>query len=91
MPSHSFNGPSERSTLHNLGKLDQIDASNSLELESAAAMDVDISRLLWVRCGAQITSDPKRTLQQTFSLPEKYLAAPPARGLAWRWVRITPA
>jgi len=52
-----------------------IDVSNSLNPESAAAVGMDLSRLLWVRCGV-----PARNHQQTstngFALPEKYLVPP---------------
>jgi hypothetical protein len=54
--------------------------SDTLDPESAAAVGVDLSRLLWVRCGVQAVSKP--VAQQTFSLPEKYLIAPtPKKGL----------
>jgi len=55
-----------------------IDVSNSLHPESAAAVGMDLSRLLWVRCGV-----PARTQQQTstsgFALPGKYLVPPPIK------------
>jgi recombination protein RecA len=52
-----------------------IDVSNALSPESAAAIGMDLSRLLWVRCGV---TNPISTTQssQNFSLPEKYLIAP---------------
>jgi hypothetical protein len=50
-----------------------IDVSDSFDSESAAATGVDMSRLLWVRCGAQTQPRVQSTVQQTFSLPEKYL------------------
>jgi hypothetical protein len=56
-----------------------IDVSDTLDPESAAAMGVDLSRLLWVRCGVQTTSQARRSAQQTFSLPHKYMVAPPAK------------
>jgi len=59
-----------------------IDVSDALDPESAAAVGVDLSRLLWVRCGVQVISKSKPVEQQLFSLPEKYLIAPtPKKGL----------
>ena len=55
-----------------------VDVSNTLHPESAAASDVDLSRLLWVRCGVQVA--PWLQLSQTaFTLPEKYLIPPPIK------------
>jgi recombination protein RecA len=55
-----------------------IDASDSLHPESAAAAGIDLSRLLWVRCGVPNTKEtPSR--QHDFVLPEKYLIPPPAK------------
>jgi recombination protein RecA len=56
-----------------------IDVSDTLDPESAAAAGVDLSRLLWVRCGVRTASRRKPTAKLTFSLPEKYLVAPPAK------------
>lgn len=56
-----------------------IDVSDSLDPESVAAAGVDLSRLLWVRCGAQTASHTQRAAQRTFSLPEKYLIPPPVK------------
>jgi hypothetical protein len=56
-----------------------IDVSDALDPESAAAVGVDLSRLLWVRCGVQTASQPRPSTQRTFSLPEKYLVAPPTK------------
>jgi hypothetical protein len=53
-----------------------IDVSNALDPASAAAMGVDLKRLLWVRCGAAKPATPRA--QQHFSLPEKYLTPAPA-------------
>jgi recombination protein RecA len=53
-----------------------IDVSDGFDPESAAASGVDLARLLWVRCGVQPGVTPR---QRTFSLPEKYLIAPPAK------------
>jgi hypothetical protein len=54
-----------------------IDVSDALDPESAAAAGVDLSRLLWVRCGVQSSSHVRPPVQRTFSLPEKYLVPPP--------------
>jgi len=53
-----------------------VDVSNALHPESAAAAGVDLSRLLWVRCGvpASIRSLPLPT--NGFALPEKSLIPP---------------
>ena len=53
-----------------------IDVSNALDPASAAAMGVDLKRLLWVRCGAAKPATPRA--QQHFSLPKKYLTPAPA-------------
>jgi recombination protein RecA len=53
-----------------------IDVSDVFDPESAAAASVDLSRLLWVRCGVL----PTRPLaRRTFSLPEKYFVPPPVK------------
>jgi recombination protein RecA len=56
-----------------------IDVSNTFDPESAAGTGIDLSRLLWVRCGAQPTSQAMPPAEPTFTLPEKYLAAPPVK------------
>lgn len=57
-----------------------IDVSNSFDPLSAAATGVDLSRLLWVRCGA--THEPQVTRSADFVLPKRYFAPPtPKRGL----------
>lgn len=57
-----------------------IDAGDALDPESAAAAGIELSRLLWVRCGVTpLLQSPRNA---PFSLPEKYLAAPQTkRGL----------
>lgn len=55
-----------------------VDVSDVFDPESAAAAQVDLSRLLWVRCAvsaerAQPSADFK------FALPEKYLVAAPVK------------
>jgi recombination protein RecA len=56
-----------------------IDVSDSLDPESVAAASVDLSRLLWVRCGVPPATTDGPSAQRTFSLPEKYLIPPPAK------------
>lgn len=51
-----------------------IDVCDTLDPETAAAAGVDLSRLLWVRCGVKPASCIRPSAQPTFSLPEKYLA-----------------
>lgn len=53
-----------------------VDVSDGLDPESAAAAGVDLSRLLWIRCGVQkAAAQPARN---SFTLPEKCLVPPPA-------------
>jgi hypothetical protein len=56
-----------------------IDVANALHPESAAAAGVDLSRLLWVRCGVPVTSSRQQSSQNGFALPEKYLIPPPVK------------
>jgi recombination protein RecA len=57
-----------------------IDVTNSLHPESAAAVGIDLTRLLWVRCG--VHGAREQPTQNNFTLPEKYLIPPPVkRGL----------
>src|SRR3984885_3392960 len=59
-----------------------IDVSNSLNPESAAAVGLDLSRLLWVRCGVPPGAPLLSSFAKGFVLPEKYLVPPPIkRGL----------
>src|SRR5215469_16594781 len=51
-----------------------IDVSNSLDPVSASAAGVDLSRLLWVRCGGASRTAPQATGH--FALPQKYLVPP---------------
>jgi recombination protein RecA len=58
-----------------------IDVSDTLDPESATAAGVDLSRLLWVRCGVS-ANELKQPVQTRFALPDKYLVPPPIkRGL----------
>lgn len=52
-----------------------IDVADTLSPESAAAAGVNLSRVLWVRCGVT-KSDPKTPTTYRFSLPEKYIIPP---------------
>jgi recombination protein RecA len=49
-----------------------IDVSDVFDPESAAAAGVDLSRLLWIRCGV-LTDKAQRTAKEGFTLPGKYL------------------
>jgi len=55
-----------------------IDVSDSLDPESAAAAGVDLSRLLWVRCGVS-ANELKQPVQKRFAPPDKYLVPPPIK------------
>jgi recombination protein RecA len=54
-----------------------IDVSNAFDPLSAAAIGVDLARLLWVRCGVQQEMIPKAA--PNFALPEKYFASNPIK------------
>ena len=54
-----------------------IDAGDALHVESAAAAGVDLSRLLWVRCGA--AASPEETAGEKFSFSVPSLAQSPKR------------
>lgn len=56
-----------------------IDVSDSLDPESVAAAGLDLSRLLWVRCGVHPAPTVRTAVRRTVSLPEKYLIPPPAK------------
>lgn len=56
-----------------------VDVSNTLHPESAAAIGVDLSRLLWIRCGVPRTSSTSQSPHNSFSLPEKFLIPPPTK------------
>lgn len=57
-----------------------IDVSDALDPVSAAAAGIDLSRLLWVRCGVHPT--PAHPSIHRFTLPQQYLVPPTAkRGL----------
>jgi hypothetical protein len=54
-----------------------IDACDALHVESAAAAGIDLSRLLWVRCG--VVTEPKQVTDYQFALPDKYFVPPPVK------------
>jgi recombination protein RecA len=54
-----------------------IDVSNTFDPLSAAAIGVDLARLLWVRCGVQ--ANIIRPTNRNFTLSEKYLVPPTIR------------
>jgi recombination protein RecA len=56
-----------------------IDVSDEFDPESAAADGVDLSHLLWVRCGVDTVSQTDSPSQPDFSLPEKYFVPPPIK------------
>jgi hypothetical protein len=56
-----------------------VDVSNALHPESAAATGVDLSRLLWVRCGIPPTTSTQAISTEGFALPKKYLIPPPIK------------
>jgi RecA/RadA recombinase len=57
-----------------------VDVSNVLDPESAASTGVDLSRLLWVRCGVVSPSMKMQSIAvDGFTLPEKYLIPPPVK------------
>jgi recombination protein RecA len=62
-----------------------VDASDTLHPESAAAIGVDLSRLLWVRCGSSPVAAPSpqstiHGLQMGEKRPKAKLEVPPAGG-----------
>ncbi len=54
-----------------------VDVSYAWHPESAAAAGVDLSRLLWVRCGVPALRNELPPCTENFALPEKYLVPPP--------------
>lgn len=55
-----------------------IDVLDTLDPESAASAGVDLSRLLWVRCGAS-ASKARSAAEYRFAIPEKYFVAAVAK------------
>ena len=56
-----------------------IDVSNCLHPGSAAAIGVDLSRLLWVRCGGEPQTSAHPLSPNGFALPKKYFIPPPVK------------
>jgi recombination protein RecA len=56
-----------------------VDVSNTLYPESAAAAGIDLSRLLWVRCGIPVSADVSQLPARDCALPGKCLIPPPAK------------
>jgi hypothetical protein len=54
-----------------------IDVTDSLHPESAAGAGIDLTRLLWVRCGVRSESNERPSAHRTFTLAEKYFVPPP--------------
>jgi recombination protein RecA len=54
-----------------------IDVTNALDPALAAAVGVDLDRLLWVRCGVMHRDAERKS--RSFALPEKYLIPAPAK------------
>jgi hypothetical protein len=55
-----------------------IDVSDVFDPESAAAAGVDLSRLLWVRCGV-LAANAQQAPKETFALSDQYLIPAPAK------------
>ena len=53
-----------------------VDVTSALHPESAAAAGVDLSRLLWVRCGVPPIGQPHPAPASSFTIPKAYLAPP---------------
>lgn len=53
-----------------------IDVSDEFDPESAAATGVELSNLLWVRCGVRPVSQTGCFSEPGFSLPDRYLVPP---------------
>ncbi len=56
-----------------------VDVSDTLHPESAAASGVNLPGLLWFRCGVSAAVQGELSSQHTFSLPKKFLIAPPIK------------
>lgn len=55
-----------------------VDVSDSLHPESAATIGVNLSRLLWARCGVADSENGQKS-EHDFSVPEKYFVPPPVK------------
>jgi len=56
-----------------------VDVSNTLDPESAAAIGVDLKRLLWVRCGVQNQLAVNPSFDKGFVLPKRCFIPPPVK------------
>lgn len=56
-----------------------IDVSDEFDPESAAGDGVELSHLLWVRCGVGTVSQADAPSRPEFTLPEKYFVPPPIK------------
>lgn len=54
-----------------------VDVADCLQPESAAATGVDLSRLLWVRCGVKFPAEKEPSAANPFHLPSECLVPPP--------------
>jgi hypothetical protein len=54
-----------------------IDVSDTFDPESAASIGVELSRLLWVRCGVSASTATRQSQGNNFTLPDKYLVPRP--------------
>jgi hypothetical protein len=68
-----------------------IDVSDMLDLESAAAAGVDLSRLLWVHCGVQTTSRARHQKNTPSLFPRSTCCAAYQEGSTWWGIRVAPA
>ena len=56
-----------------------VDVTSALHPESAAAAGVDLSRLLWVRCGVAAQEPGHMVRESGFTIPKSYLTPPPIK------------
>jgi hypothetical protein len=56
-----------------------VDVSDAFDPESAAAESVDLSRLLWIRCGISTCTTAPQPSANSLALPEKYLVPVPVK------------
>ncbi len=55
-----------------------IDVSDAWDPDSAASAGVELSRVLWIRCGHPLKSNMEYS-RETFRVPDRYLVAPPIK------------
>lgn len=56
-----------------------VDVADALDPVSAAAAGVDLARLLWVRCGVELSTNEQQLPLPGFALPEACMAPPPIK------------